>query len=838
MPTSEVCVLGALLRHLRQVDPERARAVATAATRGEEALIEATMREGRLPADEAHAYLEAARFLVAGRHARVCARCLVQMFVATDAGTCPQCRGPHQRGVLAAPRTIQFDPTVESRVRRLILDSTSRQRARSQVAEARRLRAAGEIGSRPETEVAPREKSYAESVLGPYRLHDLVGRGGSSWVYRAEDTRGGRIVALKVFYVEADTPPATVEERMARFRREAELAGSLEHPHLVPVGPLEQSGPWYFLSMPFIDGPSLAHVLESRAANPAEDAGADQRTPLLAALSDVARGLHYAHCRGVVHRDVSPRNILFDAAGQACLSDFGAAKSLDVASHLTAARAVVGTLAYAAPERLQSETKADARSDVYSLGVILYEILTGRLPYREQQVAPLLSKILTEGPPPPRSLRPELPADLEALCLRAMQADAAKRPESALAFAEALTACLEGSLGAPATASPARPGADAAMAGFFAPARLRAFALGAVGATVVALLIASRSPTDAHAADLRPLEAAYRAWTEARGPARSTARESLARALAEIERTPVRDEPALRVWKAELAWGEGRTPDAEALLAGITPPLALRAQALRTHGLAAYFLSNRYGTSPRSERLRRAAREDFAELARAAGPDYDGRLAEAMLLLVGGDLDGAFAGFHELAREAPDRHEAALMEAWTALLGQAAGIAESTATALAQRRPDDPWALLLQGLARLAQGQSGPAYEIALRLRNLSPTMAEGAILQATAALAANQPVEADAAARTARDLDPLAPGPHRLRFRAATARGDPCTATAALARAVELEPDLDDLLFRLVALLDRHGNRTQARARAEEYRKRFPAGNHAEEARRLIEGD
>ncbi len=832
MQTSESCALVCLLRTLRKIEPDRAREIATPRSDVAAAWIESISREARLPEAEAQAYVEAARFLVSGRHLRACARCQIQILTPNEAGSCPHCKSPQQRGVLAAPRTIEVHPTLERRLRRMILDSTARRRTQAQVAEARKLREAGSIGTRPEAEVVPQEKSCAESVLGSYRLLGLVGRGSSSWVYRAENTRNGRPVALKVFYVEEKTPAATVEERMARFRREAELAGSLEHPHLVPVGPLEQAASWYFMSMPFIDGPSLAHVLEARAAG----SEAQDGSPLLIALADVARGLHYAHCRGVVHRDVSPRNVLFDRAGHAYLTDFGAAKSLDAASNLTAARTVVGTIAYAAPERLQSESKADARSDVYSLGVVLYEILTGRTPYREHQVAPLLTKILKEGPPAPRSIRSDVAADLEALALRAMDADPARRPASALAFAEALTTCVEGGGAGEAAADP-----GVGSAGFEGVAslgaRARAFALGAVAVALIFLLGASLGRGSGPVADRGPVESAYRNWSASRGAAQSNAREVLDRALAALEQAPVRDESALRAWKAGVAWADGRTAAAVDLLTGVSPSADLRSDALRVHGLAAYFLAGRYGSGPRADRLLGMVRSDFAALAES-GETYDRSLAEAVLLLLGNDLDGAFTRFHDLARDHPERREPALLEAWTALLGQASSVAEVAANALAQQSPRDPWALLLHGLCLHAKGEAAAALGIARRLRSDRPHMAEGAILQSQAAWSAGNLVEAAAAAQAAIELDPAAPGPHRILAGIAEAQGDLCAATAALARAVRLDPDHEAPTFRLASLLARHGNLTRARECADEYLRRFPQGEFAGAARDLSTGE
>ena len=283
-------------------------------------------------------------------------------------------------------------------------------------------------------------------IIGGYRLTDRLGQGAMAQVYRglAPD---GRPVAVKLLH-----PSLTGDAGfLARFRREAEAAGPLDHPHIVKVLDHGSEGELHYLVMELVDGPSLQAALADRS-EPLEPAEA---VALVATLADA---LDYAHRQGIVHRDVKPSNVLL-ANGRLddpMLSDFGVARMVD-ATVATQAGALLGTPAYMAPEQGEGQP-GDERSDVYALGVILYELLTGRPPFQADSPYALILRHIHTPPPPPRSLRPDLPPALEAVVLQALQKDPAARYPTAAAFAQALTASLAQS------SRPRRTGLTAALA--------------------------------------------------------------------------------------------------------------------------------------------------------------------------------------------------------------------------------------------------------------------------------------------------------------------------------------------------------------------------------------
>lgn len=265
---------------------------------------------------------------------------------------------------------------------------------------------------------------------GPYRLVDRLGHGAMAQVYRglAPD---GREVAVKLLH-----PHLTGDEGfLARFHREAEAAGRLDHPHIVKILDYGREGDLHYLVMELVDGPSLQAMLRDRThpLTPAE---------AVALIAPLADALDYAHRQGVIHRDVKPSNILLRGGrlDDPVLTDFGVARMVE-ATVATQAGALLGTPAYMAPE--QGEGKpGDERSDIYALGVILYELLTGQPPFQADSPYAVILRHIHTPPPPPRSLRPDLPPALEAVVLRALEKDPAARYPSAAAFAAALTASL------------------------------------------------------------------------------------------------------------------------------------------------------------------------------------------------------------------------------------------------------------------------------------------------------------------------------------------------------------------------------------------------------------
>jgi len=261
---------------------------------------------------------------------------------------------------------------------------------------------------------------------GRYRIDVQVGRGGMAHVYRATDTVLGRTVAVKVLNPDYASDPAFVE----RFRREARAAARLNHPNVVAVFDTGSDGDLHYIVMELVEGTTLADVLSADGPlDPARAASIAER---------IAEALAFAHSNGLVHRDVKPANVMITPAGQVKVMDFGIAR-LATAHTITQTSTVFGTAAYLAPEQAQGE-RVDGRADVYALGVVLYEMLAGRVPFEADSALAVASKHVFEEPEPPSSVRPGVPAPLEAVTMRALEKDPAKRYQDAGGMAAALRA--------------------------------------------------------------------------------------------------------------------------------------------------------------------------------------------------------------------------------------------------------------------------------------------------------------------------------------------------------------------------------------------------------------
>jgi predicted Ser/Thr protein kinase len=277
--------------------------------------------------------------------------------------------------------------------------------------------------------------------FGRYRLLKLLGKGGMGAVYLAHDTQLDRAVALKIPLFRADEG----SQVLARFYREARAAATLLHAHVCPVYDVGEVEGVPYLTMGYIEGQSLAEWAGARSLTPRESA---------VLVRMLALALQEAHSKGVIHRDLKPANIMIDKWGEPVITDFGLARRTRPGDpRLTQKGAVMGTPAYMPPEQVSGNVEAIGPAcDVYSLGVILYELLAGRLPFSGDPMA-MLSQVLLEEPPPPSRFRPDLDAALETICVKAMAKKIEGRYASMADFAAALQTYLGSTGPTPAPAS-------------------------------------------------------------------------------------------------------------------------------------------------------------------------------------------------------------------------------------------------------------------------------------------------------------------------------------------------------------------------------------------------
>jgi len=258
-----------------------------------------------------------------------------------------------------------------------------------------------------------------------YKIKKSIGSGGMSTVYLAHDTRLDRDVAVKILRID---PRLGLGERgrkeiILRFQQEAKAAARLNHPNIVSIHHVGQQGDQYFIVMEYLDGFSLGHLMKSGERHSMET--------IIKWMCQICDGLHFAHEHGVIHRDIKPDNLILMKNGTVKITDFGIARLEKSEMVKTKDQTFMGTIYYCSPEQLREFKNIDRRTDIFSLGVVFYQLLTGHLPFHEESIAETINSIINVEPTRPREVSPGVPVRLEQVVLKCLAKNPAQRFQTA-----------------------------------------------------------------------------------------------------------------------------------------------------------------------------------------------------------------------------------------------------------------------------------------------------------------------------------------------------------------------------------------------------------------------
>ncbi len=361
---------------------------------------------------------------------KVCPKCGTELAANALAGGCPKClllaglgeSAPVIPSLLTDATILADSPSAVEKA-----ESPSTLQANGPAVPHRPGSFPGELPTTANSEIGTKVRYF-----GDYELLSEIARGGMGIVYKARQVKLNRVVAMKMILA----GQLASQEDVRRFYVEAEAAAKLNHPHIVPIFEVGQHEHQHYFSMGFVDGKSLAHRIAQGVVEPREAARL---------LRDVASAISYAHVEGVIHRDLKPGNILIDKDGAPKVTDFGLAKRVEgAASGLTVTGQILGTPSYMPPEQARGDsTEVNQLSDVYSLGAVLYCLVTGRPPFQAANAVETLLQVLSREPVSPRQLNASVPLDLETIILKCLEKQPSRRYASAQHLVDELTRFLE-----------------------------------------------------------------------------------------------------------------------------------------------------------------------------------------------------------------------------------------------------------------------------------------------------------------------------------------------------------------------------------------------------------